>query len=128
MPLCLPLSFLSSFLSPMLFPLLGMLAFFPLALFSFITDTPYTCAPLLCTYNTLSSTPLVLSLAFSTLLHTSLLYLLESPIYFGKLVSSFSLFPFCSIRLSIQILCTSNTIFLSFLLTLPLMKQEHTFL
>ena len=100
LPLHLSLLFLTFSLSPALFPLQDALASFPFVP-SFITNTPCICAPFLHTYNTAPSIPLALPLAFSTLPHTSLLYLLKFQIYFGKSVSLFSLFPFCSIGLSV---------------------------
>ena len=128
LPLHLSLLFSTFSLSPALFPLQDALASFLFIPSSFITNTPCICAPFLHTYNTALSIPLALPLAFSTLPHTSLLYLLKFQIYFGKSVSPFFLFSFCSIGLSVRTSYISNTHSLTFLLTLPLVKQGHAFL
>ena len=128
LPLHLSLLFSTFSLSPALFPLQDALASFPFVPSSFITNTSCICASFLYTYNTAPSIPLTLPLAFSTLPHTSLLYLLKFQIYFGKSVSSFFLLSFCSIGLSVQTSYISNTHSLTFLLTLPLVKQGHAFL
>lgn len=62
-----PLLYLFSSLFPMLFPLLGMPAFFPLTLSSFIMNIPYICALFLYTYNTPSFSRFTSCLLNSTL-------------------------------------------------------------
>jgi len=114
---------------PVLFPLLGTSAssFLFSFLFSSIKNTLYICALSLCIYNICFSTPLVLSLASLTPLHTSSLYLLEFWIYFEELVFPF-FSPFsCNVELSVWTPRTSSTLFFVFLLTLPLVKWGHTF-
>ena len=97
-------------------------------LLSSIEGTFCICAPFFHTYSTWPFTSLLSFLVSSTLLHTSLLCLLEFQIYFGKLVSPFSFPLFCSVGLSVQTLCIATTLFFFFLLTLLLVKQGHTFL
>ena len=97
-------------------------------LLSSIEGTFCICAPSFHIYSTRPFTSFLLSLVFSTPLHTSLLCLLEFQIYFGKLVSPFSFPLFYSVGLSVQTLCIATTLFFFFLLTLLLVKQGHTFL
>jgi len=88
--------------------------------------TFYICTSLFYTYNIPPSIPLVSSLAFLILLHILSLYLLKPQIYFGELVFSFSFLSFYSTGLGVWTSCISNILFLTFLLTLSLIKQEHT--
>ena len=68
------------------------------------------------------------SLLSFPLCHTISLYSSILQIYSRELFSPFSPSVSCNFGLGAQMLCNSNILFLSFLLTLPLMKQECAFL
>ena len=106
---------------------LQFLPLFSLSFLFFFWDIFYICASPLHTWNILLSflPPLPITQYTVLLSYSAWLYYSIFWIYSGKL---FSPSVSCNFGPGVWTLCNSNILFLSFLLTLPLIKQGHVFL